>query len=250
MKLFKDISAIVIAFIIASLQLLPVMCERHKSFATLPWVMWLIDKSIWIIGFCCLIIILVTILGFFIKSESENKKWLESILKMITDNYLYGENCHTRVTIFRPDKKKKHLKRYVRFSYPRDLNNSSKIPISKVEGKYNGIIGKCFQEACLVKCNTDDISDIHLAQTFDKNVPKNRERIKKYMADTCISDYSVLHKFRRLSTNFFAYPILDKDVNVWGIIVVDNNEDTVFNFSQLESVIQAFSSIISTTIIK
>lgn len=245
----KDISSIVLAFIIGAIQLLPVNFDKEKPFYQLGVVKWIMDNSIFIIGICCLIIIAINIIGSIIDKRVGKKKWLSSVLQEIVDKYLCGKNCHTRITIFTPTRNKKKLKCYVRFGYPLNFcPDPRRIPIASTDDSYIGVVGKCLFEVDEVECHTKSIKNIKLAKTFDKNIPENREHIKKYMEDTYLPDYKILQRMHRKSTNFYAYPITDKNANIWGVLIIDNNEDKEFDFTQVKTVIKSYTDIISLTL--
>lgn len=249
MSLFKDISAIILAFIIGAIQLLYNCFDEDKPFYQLGVIKYVMDHSIVIIGICCIVIVAVTIIGFFIEKKTAKKKWLSSVLQEIVDKYLCGKNYHTRVTIFKLTRNNKYLKCYVRFGYPQNLCHAPrKIPISTVEGQYIGVVGKCLYEADAVESHAESLDGINFAKTLDKNVPHNRERIIKYMQQTHISDYDVLSRMNRKSTNFYAYPIISKDANIWGVLIIDNNEKKEFDFSPVKDVIRSYADIISLTL--
>lgn len=68
------------------------------------------------------------------------------------------------------------------------------------------------------------------------------------MEDTYLPDYKILQRMHRKSTNFYAYPITDKNANIWGVLIIDNNEDKEFDFTQVKTVIKSYTDIISLTL--
>lgn len=247
--MFKDIATTVLTFIIGAIQLLYVCLDEKKPFYQLGVIKFIMEHSIMIIGISCIIMILLIIICCFAEKHVAKKKWLSLVLKEIVDKYLCGMNYHTRVTVFTPTRNNKYLKCYVRFGYPQNLcPKPRKIPISTVEGKYIGVIGKCYTEADAVECHSESLDGINFAKTLDKNVAANKEKIVKYMTETYISDYNVLAKMNRKSTNFYAYPIIGKDANIWGVLIIDNNEKKTFDFAPVKDVIKSYTDIISLTL--
>ena len=52
----------------------------------------------------------------------------------------------------------------------------------------------------------------------------------------------------RKSTNFYAYPIIGKDANIWGVLIIDNNEKKTYDFAPVKEVIKSYTDIISLTL--
>ena len=62
------------------------------------------------------------------------------------------------------------------------------------------------------------------------------------------SDYDILVNMNRRSTHFYAYPILSKNTNIWGVMIIDNNQDIDFDFSPIRDFIKSYSNIITLTL--
>jgi hypothetical protein len=248
----KDILNIILAVIIAVIQVLFIFEEKEPGcYEEYNAVNFVLEHALAIILICSTIIILSVAIMHFVELHTEKKIWLRSVLQEIVDKYLYGNNFHTRITVFVPTRNNKYLKCYARYGYP--LNRClkpKKIPLASGDSRPIGVVGKCFSEGNHVECHADCLDGINFAKTLEKNVPANKKKIKKYMNQTYLSesDYDILVNMNRRSTHFYAYPILSKNTNIWGVMIIDNNQDIDFDFSPIRDVIKSYSNIITLTL--
>lgn len=247
----KDISNVILSLIITAIPILWDMNDKDPSrFKDSKVVLFLLENAIQIIIVSSLTIAGLIIVFYFVEINVEKKKWVRSVLQNIVDKYLYGKNYSTRVTVFKSTRGDKYLKCYARYGYPLNRCPSPrKIPLAKEGDRPIGVVGKCFSEADAVECHARSLEGVKFAAKL-KNNKKNTQRIKTYMEQTYLpeSHYDVLKNMNRKSTHFYAYPILSKDTNIWGVLIIDNNDDCDFNFSPVKEVIELYSKMISLTL--
>lgn len=233
-QLFQFISSIILAIIIAALQLLPGYIEKHNNdFSKSNVVKWLDNNSFWIVIICGVLIVMIYAIGGCIQTSKLEKQWSNKLLQSIADSCFFGNNNHTRLTIFRPNNNGKKLKQFARFTYPENENVPAKpIKVSTERERYNGVVDKCFREGRIVEAHASSLSSIVLSKKFDEN--EHCRTIEKYLKDTFIdkSHYQTLLKMHRKSTNLYACPILfSDDKTIWGVLIIDNDDSTEFQFT-------------------
>lgn len=210
----------------------------------------------------------------------------KKLLKYILDYHFGGKNFENRITIFRAQsglklflkyivfilfiniihdiKNKtwlnafksipfhiltKYLVVYERYSYPNKTNSYTYFRCSDFNKQPNSVVDKCYKEGIIVSVSTINIKDIKLSYTFEKLNQDDQSKVRKYMQDTYMNDYTSLINLNRRSNNLYAIPLTSQDENVWGVMVIDNVGNQKLNFKKLiGNDIDKYQKIISLTL--
>lgn len=187
------------------------------------------------------------------------------LLKHILNQYLANENYKTRLTIFRPKigwktwwtyimhvlfgslcyiikKGKLELAFYNFPIHPRtiylqqtDRVASTKNPRSmtifrtSVRGDfYNGIADKCYREdKDKLYATSNALNNVVIPTKFPDGEDANSRNIRAYMEAMFIGKeyYDVFRGMNFRTKQVLAFPLRQPDDNVWGIVVVDTDDD-------------------------
>lgn len=231
-----------------------------------------------------LVVILFHIYDIFIEREKIQKKWIKKFLRHIVNLDLGGDNYHTRVSILRPKygyqillkrvwyfiflrffenfKEKtwkqsfkqipihllsKYLIVYQRYSYPIEKKSYTYF---RVYGE-NGVAVKCYKEGIDCEVNTNRISDLTLPSKFSELKGNVKRQVKKYMADSFIDEenYESLLTMVKRANNIYATPIIIEQHDVWGVLIIDNDEPENVSFKKkIDPVIERYIKIFVFTI--
>ena len=187
------------------------------------------------------------------------------LLKHILHQYLADDNYKTRLTIFRPKKGWKTWKDYIKqvlFGnlcyiikrrklelafcnfpiHPRtiylqqtDRVASTKNPRSmtifrtSVRGdSYNGIADKCYREdKDKLYATSDALNNVEIPKEYPNGEDANSRNIRAYMEAMHIGReyYDVFRGMNFRTKQVLAFPLRKPDDNVWGIVVIDTDDD-------------------------
>ena len=257
-----NICVIVFTTILWVMQMIPQ--EKDGECVLLPY---LREYKYWIALISFSLVIFYHTYDIIIARAEIQKKWIKKFLQQIVNLDLGGNNYHTRISILCPRKgyqiffsrffffvilrfienfKERAWKRsikqipvhflsdylivYQRFSYPQEKKSYTYFRIQ--EG--NGVAVKCFMEGVDVEVNTNCISGIKLPQDYSKLSQTNKKLVKKYMCDSYICDgnYGTLLTMVKRANNIYATPIINEHQHVWGVLIIDNDEQEQISFKQ------------------
>lgn len=193
------------------------------------------------------------------------EKWSHMLLKHILQQYLANDNYRTRLTIFRPKIGWKTWWTYIRrvlfgiFSYnikrgrfklafrnfpihPRTiyLQQTDRVASTKNPGSmtifrtsvrgdsYNGIADKCFREdKDKLFATSNALNNVDIPTKYPNVTDANYRNIRAYMEAMFIGKeyYDVFRGMNFRTKQVLAFPLRKSDDNVWGIIVIDTDDD-------------------------
>lgn len=248
---------------------------------------WLKEYLYWIAGISAIIVIVLHFVDLYRGRERHIKEWLITFLKHILDEHLAGEYYQTRISILRVERgyivffkslfhyifqnffnnfknatwrnsfkdiavhiMSDYLTVYVRYSYPKAKHSHVYFRLSDKanRGEYNGIANKCFEDGVSQFVHTVDISGINVAQSFEELLSKDKNKVRKYMKDSCFapSFYDSLRLMHRVSNNLYAVPIALSDQSIWGVVIIDNVSNKKCDFKKdLEFFMPSYMKIIN-----
>lgn len=192
------------------------------------------------------------------KERSETELYFEKLFQHIVDKELGGKVYETRVSLYVkkrgfyllpkflwcalckifkfqyfinliyniPNPFKNYLCLSVRHTYPKKESSITFFRITEEGEKENGIVEKTYKTGKVISIETEFINNIALPFNIDKLNANDKKKVKKYMKDTCIEDYSILKMIKRKSNQFFAFPI-NKGKQVYGVIIIDKNIENI-----------------------
>ena len=238
----------------------------------------------WIALISFLLVVGYHLYDIAVDREKIQKKWIKKFLRHIVCLDLGGENYHTRVSIFRPkygyqiiwkriwyfmilrfiENFKEHTWKqsfkqipihlftkylivYQRYSYPIEKKSYTYFRVYKD----NGVAVKCYTEGIDVEVNTNYISDIELTNSFAELPSNAKKRVKKYMEESYIdkSNYDSLLTMVKRANNIYATPIITEQQDVWGVLIIDNDEPNPVSFKKrIDPVIERYIKIFVFTI--
>ena len=225
-----------------------------RIFATL-----LDEWSLWLIAFSATYIFLYTLWPQCLKPSREKKKLKRTLLTRINKELFDADMDNHRITLFKevcwfraaarnfiyfifhllryPKKCLLHLKlpklgRYLKVDSRCGLRFKKSSTMFRVEKnereKCEGIVGCIrYSETSLCVGDLPDLSDID----FNKYktvmvVPTNKRRdVRNYMERGCINDFNLLKKIHRRARHFYG-TIIEKNGNIWGVLLVDSTSPT------------------------
>lgn len=239
----------------------PLFNEIYKSY------IWGWNHKLLIGGVCVIFIILINITTTYLSYRSANKKWVRAVMTHLIKQELEPNHENVRITIFKekygisfmwsyilntlllnrsihkkkkllhihlyniPNPIKKYLVIYTRVSNPHENGTSTYYHIPHSEEEICGIVSKAHYNKSNCKIETKSIKDITLDhEKLNDYTSYYQTRLKKYMKDNYIDDFDKLRCIHRKSNQLWASPIInDKLGNIWGIIVIDKESDSVFD---------------------
>lgn len=231
-----------------------------------------------------LLVLLLHIIDIIVERKSIPKSWVKQFLHQIVDLDLGGNNYHTRVSILRVKKgysiiirqlfylfiirffenfKERtwiqsirqipihlfsdYLYIYQRYSFPREKKSYTCFRVKE----RNGVAVKCYREGVDCEIVTSCISDIKLPSKFKDLSSVNKKRVKKYMQDSYIAEdnYITLLSMVKRANNIYATPIINEHQQVWGVLIIDNDENQIVSFKKIiEPVIERYIKMFVYTI--
>ncbi len=230
-----------------------------------------------------LLVILYHLYDIFVEHDYIQKKWIKKFLRHIACLDLGGDNYHTRISILRPKwgfqifiKRAwyflvlrfienfknntwrqsfkqlpihlftKYLIVYQRYSYPAEKQSYTYFR----DYGDNGVAVKCFREGIDCEVNTNPITDVTLPSKFSGLTGSLKKRVKKYMTDSFIGEdnYESLLTMVKRANNIYATPIIIEQ-EVWGVLIIDNDEPEVVSFKKkIDPIIDRYIKIFVFTI--
>ena len=274
-----NISVIVLTAVLWLMQMLP--DKKDGEFFILPY---LRDYKYLIALISFLSVVGYHLYDIAVDREKIQKKWIKKFLRHIVCLDLGGENYHTRVSILRPkygyqiiwkrlwyfmilrfiENFKEHTWKqsfkqipihlftkylivYQRYSYPIEKKSYTYFRVYKD----NGAAVKCYTEGIDVEVNTNYISDIELTDSFLELPANAKKRVKKYMQESYIDmrNYDSLLTMVKRANNIYATPIITEQQDVWGVLIIDNDEPNPVSFKKrIDPVIERYIKIFVFTI--
>lgn len=277
-----NVGVIVFTTILWSMQMLPEKSDNEYFF--LPF---LRDHKYWITFASFGIIVGYHLFDILVERNKIQKKWVKKFLEHIVNLDLGGNNYHTRVSVLRAKKGyriflsrlwylfiirffenfKEHswlqsfrqipihlfseyLYVYQRYSFPKGKRSYTCFRVRK----NNGVAVKCYKEGVDCEIMTSCISDIVLPDKFSQLKQLNtsqQKRVKKYMHDSYIADnnYETLLSMVIRANNIYATPIIIDQQQVWGVLIIDNDEQQPVSFKKkIDPVIERYIKLFSYTI--
>lgn len=193
------------------------------------------------------------------------EKWSHMLLKHILHQYLANDNYKTRLTIFRPKigwktwltyikhvlfgnlcyiiKRKKLKLAFCNFPiHPRTiyLQQTDRVVSTKNPGSmtifrtsvrgdsYNGIADKCYREdKDKLFATSNVLNNVVIPTAYPDGEDDNSRNIRAYMEAMYIGReyYDVFRGMNFRTKQVLAFPLRKPDDNVWGIVVVDTDDD-------------------------
>ena len=136
---------------------------------------------------------------------------------------------------------------YQRYSYPKEKKSYTCIRVKE----NNGVAVKCYIEGIDCEVRTNCITDIDLTDTMSKLTPANRKQVNRYMRDSYIEEdnYGTLLSMVKRANNIYATPIINEKQQIWGVLIIDNDEQVAVSFREkMDSVIERYIKIFVLTI--
>lgn len=201
---------------------------------------------------------------YYKSDKIAQNKWTHSLLKYILEQYLLNDN-NTRLTVFKPKKGWKTWFPYIwhvmlgnimenirnekfllsiknipvhgRTIYLQQTDRvvNEKCPVSMtifrttVRGQdFNGIADKCFREDHdNLYAHSESLNGVAIPQKYPEGNDEASTAVRNYMNEMSIGKdfYDVFRGMNFRTKQVFAFPLRNPDDTIWGIVVVDTDND-------------------------
>ena len=215
--------------------------------------------------FIVVLLISLSYCYLYYKSDKiAQNKWTHSLLRYILAQYLLNDN-NTRLTVFKPKKGWKTWMPYFwrvimgniienirNKKFLLSINNfpihgrtiylqqtdrvvNAKCPVSMtifrttVRGRdYNGIADKCYREDHdKLYAHAGSLNGVFIPEEYPEGNDEESNHIRTYMSEMNIGRdfYSVFRGMNFKTKQVFAFTLRNPDDSIWGIVVVDTDND-------------------------
>lgn len=204
--------------------------------------------------------------------ETIIKRWTHMLIKHMMEQYLAKNSYKTRITIYRPMSGWRTWLWYMwdagicnirnNWSHNRTTLYWKRIPLpfstylkmtdrctSSKEDRsmtifkattrgmsYNGIADKCYRDdEDSLFAETTPLNILNLPETYPMDESPESKVIKNYMSETYIGKeyYDTLKAMNFTAFQLFAFPLRDAEENIWGIVVVDSEDELKQNLETI-----------------
>lgn len=177
--------------------------------------------------------------------------WYAFIINFINNfkNKTWGRAiCNVPIHLFSD-----YLTVFARYSYPKEITSMTHFRVSE-RNTCNGVADKCYKEGMEIEVMTCNISNIVIPDNYNsikKSKIKEHQRIRQYMSDSFIdeSNYSSLLNMKTRANNLYALAITNEEENIWGVLIIDNVNDSERSFkNELADVVEDYAKIFCFTL--
>lgn len=146
-----------------------------------------------------------------------------------------------------------YLTVFTRFSYPKEETSMTYFRVSQ-RNEGNGVADKCYKEGTEIEVKTCNISELQIPDTYDKlrkSKTQEHKLIRKYMNDSYIdsSHFASLLNMKTRANNLYALAITNDEEKVWGVLIIDNVNDSPRSFKEeLADVVEDYAKIFCFTL--
>lgn len=155
-----------------------------------------------------------------------------------------------KICLLVPDTSLRYLSIFVRYQHPKIFDSNTAFPISEKSKEYGCVTEKCFKKGDVVEVHTINMDRVILTDNEKELKSSDQKKVKRYMKESCIAEYSTLLKMNTLANHIFAVPIILEDETTWGILTIDYiGDDKVLDIDEcLSDLLKNYSKMIAINI--